>query len=55
MQDAQAYLDCVQKYRWNTIKVNMTINLLGTQVTRKFQPAERIWTYKGQRCMGLAS
>jgi hypothetical protein len=41
MQDAQAYLDFIQKYRWNTFKENMAINLLGPQET-KFPPTERI-------------
>jgi len=42
MQDALAFLDFIQKYRWNTFKVNEAINLLGPQETRKFPPAERM-------------
>jgi hypothetical protein len=42
MKDARAYLDYIQKYRWNTFKVNMAVNLLGPQQTRMFQPAEQV-------------
>jgi hypothetical protein len=31
----------------------MAVNLLGPQQTRMFQPAEQVWTYTGQSCMGL--
>lgn len=53
MKDARAYLDYVQKCRWNSLKVNMAVNLLGPQQMRMFPPAEQVWTYTGQSCMGL--
>jgi hypothetical protein len=42
MKDARAYLDYVQKCRWNSLKVNMAVNLLGPQQMRMFPPAEQV-------------